>query len=57
MAAAGTRESEWSWVIAQPTKQEERIVEIVAPFPKSKVKDNIKYNDFIISITKNIPRK
>lgn len=57
MAAAWTRESEWSWVIAQPTKQEERIVEIVAPFPKSKVKDNIKYNDFIISITKNIPRK
>ena len=57
MAAAWTRESEWSWVIAQPTKQEERIVEIVAPFPKSKAKDNIKYNDFIISITKNIPRK
>lgn len=57
MAAAWTRESEWSWVIAQPTKQEERIVEIVAPFPRSKVKDNVKYSDFIISITKNIPRK
>ena len=45
MAAAWTRESEWSWVIAQPTKQEERIVEIVAPFPKSKAKDNIRKDD------------
>lgn len=33
MAAAWTRESEWSCVIAHPTKQEERIVEIVAPLP------------------------
>lgn len=36
IAAAWTRESEWSWVIAQPTKQDERIVEIVAPFPSRK---------------------
>lgn len=56
MAAAWTRESEWSWVIAQPTKQEERIVEIAAPFPSSKIFLKVKYNYFII-ITKNIPRK
>lgn len=58
MAAAWTRESEWSWVIAQPTKQEERMVEVVAPFPVSKIKKikiNVKYDYFII--TKNIPRK
>lgn len=56
MAAAWTRESEWSWVIAQPTKQEERIVEIVAPFPSSKRKKNAQNNYFII-ITKKTPRK
>lgn len=56
MAAAWTRESEWSWVIAQPTKQEERIVEIVAPFPSSKRKENVQKNYFII-ITKKTPRK
>lgn len=33
IAAAWTSESEWSCVIAHPTKQEERIVEIVAPLP------------------------
>lgn len=33
MAAACTRESEWSCIMAQPTRQDERIVEIVAPFP------------------------
>lgn len=35
MAAACTRESEWSCIIAQPTRQDERMVEIVAPFPAS----------------------
>lgn len=35
MAAACTSESEWSCVIAHPTKQEERIVEIVAPLPNN----------------------
>ncbi|KAF3842289.1 hypothetical protein F7725_024240 [Dissostichus mawsoni] len=33
MAAACTRESEWSCIMAQPTRQDERMVEIVAPFP------------------------
>lgn len=35
MAAACTRESEWSCIMAQPTRQDERMVEIVAPFPAS----------------------
>lgn len=36
MAAACTRESEWSCIMAQPTRQDERMVEIVAPFPAAK---------------------
>lgn len=35
MAAACTSESEWSCIMAQPTRQDERMVEIVAPFPAS----------------------
>lgn len=35
MAAACTRESEWSCMMAQPTRQDERMVEIVAPFPNN----------------------
>lgn len=35
MAAACTRESEWSCIMAQPTRQDERMVEMVAPFPAS----------------------
>lgn len=35
MAAACTRESEWSCIMAQPTRQEERMVEMVAPFPEN----------------------
>lgn len=38
MAAAWTSESEWSCVIAHPTKQEERIVEIVAPLPNEVIR-------------------
>lgn len=37
MAAACTRESEWSCIMAQPTRQDERMVEIVAPFPAAKL--------------------
>ena len=33
MAAACTSESEWSCMMAQPTRHDERMVEIVAPFP------------------------
>lgn len=33
MAAACTSESEWSWVMAQPTRQDERMVAMVAPVP------------------------
>lgn len=40
IAAAWTSESEWSCVIAHPTKQEERIVEIVAPLPNNVTQQN-----------------
>lgn len=33
MAAAWTKESEWSCIMAQPTRQDERMVEMVALFP------------------------
>lgn len=37
MAAAWTRESELSCMMAQPTRQDERMVETVAPFPNNQI--------------------